>query len=256
MLFEGVDAGSRSVKAVLLDEQHGLVASAIQDQGHDQERIIGAMRDALLRDHHVSRDDIAHTIATGYGRSRVSAAGTTITEITCQAVGIKHLIPDATTIVDIGGQDSKVIHLDAGGRVRDFMMNDRCAAGSGRFLEMAAARLDFPLDAMSDGATTAEPIPINSTCAVFAETEIVGLLATGAPTANIMAGIKKAIAERIAAMVGSAVNGPVVFTGGVALVGGMAAALEQVLERPVTVAPYPQLTGAIGAALMASRQHM
>lgn len=256
MIFAGIDAGSRAVKAVLLDDTLAILASAIRDQGPGQEQIVNEVMDELLHKSRTSRGDIARVIATGYGRGRVAAAGSTITEITCQAAGVRHLVPDAATIIDIGGQDSKVIRLDAEGRVRDFAMNDRCAAGSGRFLEMAAARLNIPLcDLQTEGPGATVAAPINSTCAVFAETEIVGLLASGEAPANIMAGIRRAIAVRVTAMAGALIGNPVVLTGGVALVAGMGDALSEALGHSVTIAPHTQTTGAIGAAILAASDY-
>lgn len=256
MIFGGIDAGSRSVKAVLLDDSLAILASSIRDQGPDQQRIADDILNELLREAGLTRDRVARVIATGYGRGRAAVADGTITEITCQAAGVRHLAPDAATIIDIGGQDSKVVRLDEDGRVRDFAMNDRCAAGSGRFLEMAAARLDIPLCELPAGeARPAVAAAINSTCAVFAETEIVGLLASGEPAANIMAGIRKAIAARVASMAGALIRNPIVFTGGVARVGGMSDALAEAIGHPVTVAPRPQLTGAIGAAILAASEY-
>jgi len=252
MLHAGIDAGSRAIKVALLGTGRAILGSVVRDQDLDQERIIGDAMTELLQAQGMSRDDLAGVVATGYGRSRVSTARTTITEITCQAAGVRSLVPGVKTIVDIGGQDSKVIHLDNRGAVRDFAMNDRCAAGSGRFLEMAAARLQMPLGGLGEeGGVAVDPAPINSTCAVFAETEIVGLLASGAPPASIMAGIKKAIARRVAAMLGRPSDGPVVLTGGVALVEGMASALGDAMGVPVMVAPHAQVTGAVGAAILA-----
>lgn len=254
MIFGGIDAGSRSVKAVLLDDSLAVVASSIRDQGPDQQRIADDILNDLLREAGLTRDGVARVIATGYGRGRAGVADGTITEITCQAAGVLHLAPGTATIIDIGGQDSKVVRLDENGRVRDFAMNDRCAAGSGRFLEMAAARLHIPLDG-EEPAGAAVAAAINSTCAVFAETEIVGLLASGEPAANIMAGIRKAIAARVAAMAGALIRNPIVFTGGVARVGGMSDALAEAIGHPVAVAPRPQLTGAIGAAILAASEY-
>ncbi|TFH15520.1 MAG: 2-hydroxyglutaryl-CoA dehydratase, partial [Lentisphaerales bacterium] len=163
--------------------------------------------------------------------------------------------PDAVTVIDIGGQDSKLIHLAEGGRVRDFTMNDRCAAGTGRFLEVVAQRLDVPVASL--GALTSEatqPAVISSMCVVFAESEIVGLLASGGKPADIVAGVQQAIAERVATMAGRRAPGPMIFTGGVALVTGMDAALARVLGQPVQLSADPRMTGAIGAAILASRQ--
>jgi predicted CoA-substrate-specific enzyme activase len=167
---------------------------------------------------------------------------------------VHHLVPEGASIVEIGGQDSKVTKLGPKGNVLDFAMNDRCAAGTGRFLEVVAVRLERELDALGRLATTSRtPASISSMCVVFAETEIIGLLAAETPPADIAAGVQQAICRRVAALAGRRLADPVVFTGGVALVPGMREALEAVLGRPVLAAPTPQLTGAIGAAIIAAR---
>jgi predicted CoA-substrate-specific enzyme activase len=198
-------------------------------------------------------NNVHGTVATGYARNRVDFADTTITEITCHARGVRHVVPDAVTVIEIGGQDSKVLRLQADGSVRDFSMNDRCAAGTGRFLEMVAQRLEVGLDDLGElaGAGT-RPAVISSMCVVFAETEIIGLLASGARPPDIVSGVQNAIASRITAQAGRGLTSPVVFTGGVALIPGMTRALEAVLDQRIIVAPDPQLTGAVGAALLAT----
>ncbi len=254
MIVAGIDAGSRAIKVVLYDTGAGAVAGrAACDQGVRQEERAARALDGLLAERGLARGDVARVIATGYGRAALDFADAAVTEITCHARGVRAVAPGARTAIDIGGQDSKVIWLDAGGSVRDFVMNDRCAAGTGRFLEVVAARLDAgvaDLGAMAAGC--AQPVPISSTCVVFAETEIVGLLASAADPRDIAAGVQKSVASRIAAMVGRRAVEPVVLTGGVALVPGMAAALATALGHPVALAPTPQFTGALGAALLAA----
>ena len=218
-----------------------------------QEEATEELFDAALGDAGIGRDDVSRVIATGYGRHAVGFADEAVTEITCHARGASHLVPEARTIVDIGGQDSKFIRLDRSGAVRDFVMNDRCAAGTGCFLEVVARKLELALDALGDAAArSTSPATINSTCVVFAETEIIGLLAAATPPEDIVAGVQIALVTRLASMAGTVAQPPVVFTGGVALIAGMAGALESALDRPITVAPDPQLTGALGAALLAA----
>jgi predicted CoA-substrate-specific enzyme activase len=164
-------------------------------------------------------------------------------------------MPDARSVVEIGGQDSKLLRLAPNGSVRDFAMNDRCAAGTGRFLEVVAARLGAELDGLGALARVAKsPAPISSMCVVFAETEVIGLLASGVRPADIVAGVQASIASRVASMIGRDVGPLVIFTGGVALIPGMAKALSAVLKTTVRVAPQPQMTGALGAAIVACRQ--
>jgi predicted CoA-substrate-specific enzyme activase len=252
MIAAGIDAGSRTIKVVLFDHaQAKAVGSGIANQGIEQPRLARELYDRTLREAGLAPAQVV--VATGYGRNRVTFAHTTITEITCHARGVHHLMPDTRTIVEIGGQDSKVILLADDGRVRDFTMNDRCAAGSGRFLEMVASRMgvDFPrLGELS--RSSQKPAIVSSTCVVFAETEIIGLLAEGVPAADIAAGVQNAIAARVATMAGRTLAPPVCFTGGVALQPGMVRALEATLAFPIRVAPDPQFTGALGAALLAT----
>jgi predicted CoA-substrate-specific enzyme activase len=257
MICAGIDAGSRSIKAVVFDtDRSQMLASGLADQGVEQERLATELFEKLLRDASLERSQISGIVATGYGRNGIRFAGTTITEITCHARGVHQLVPETRTIIEIGGQDSKVICLEAGGRVRDFAMNDRCAAGTGRFLEMVATRLDMDWEKLSELAQQSKnPALISNMCVVFAETEIIGLLAEGKPLPDVVAGVQKAIATRVAALAGRTISAPVCFTGGVALQPGMARALEEVLSCPVSVAPHPQFTGALGAAVLASERN-
>jgi predicted CoA-substrate-specific enzyme activase len=210
---------------------------------------------AVLSEHALQPGKLARVVATGYARQAVIEAQATVTEITCHARGVTYLLPGTSTIIEIGGQDSKVIFLEADGSVRDFAMNERCAAGSGRFLEVLAPRLGVGLHALGAlAAESNEPAAVNSTCVVFAENEITGLLATGAAAADVAAGTLASLASRVAAMVGVRVRSPVVMTGGVALVPGMAAALEAAVGLPVETSPDAQFTGALGAALLAGAQ--
>lgn len=254
MVSVGIDAGSRAIKIVLMDtDTREVVGSAIADQGIKGEQIARGLYDELLTENGLGKSDVKEVVATGYGRNAIDFADTTITEITCHARGVYHLLPSVRTIVEIGGQDSKVLVLDAGGAVRDFAMNDRCAAGTGRFLEVVADRLGTKLDALGDlAARSHKPAAISSMCIVFAETEIIGLMSSGSAPEDIVAGVQNSIASRVAALVGSKIVAPVAFTGGVALVAGMDRALGKTLGHDVTIPPQPQLTGALGAALLAA----
>jgi predicted CoA-substrate-specific enzyme activase len=256
MITAGIDAGSRSTKVVVWDVgERRVLGRGIVDQGINQEKIAGELLDETCRQAGVERAAVSAIVATGYGRNAVSFAQTTITEITCHARGVHELEPEARTVVEIGGQDSKCITLDERGRVRDFGMNDRCAAGSGRFLEVVAARLSIDLPSLSElGRASANPAIISSMCVVFAETEIIGLMAQGVAPADIAAGVQIAIATRVTALAGRLVTQPVCFTGGVALQPGMARALEKALGCPLRIAPLPQYTGALGAAILAANQ--
>jgi predicted CoA-substrate-specific enzyme activase len=256
MIVAGIDAGSRALKIALVDGAGGkLLATALVDQAIAQCRLAQELLNATLAERGLARSDVGRIIATGYGRNLIDFADGTITEITCHARGVRQACPSVRTIVEIGGQDSKVIRLGAGGQVEDFAMNDRCAAGTGRFLELVGARLDTDLSRLGEMALGSRcTAAISSMCAVFAETEIIGLLASGTATADIAAGVQSAIARRMVALAGRKAVAPVVFTGGVALVQGMDRALARAFGQPVSVAPMPQMTGAIGAALLGREQ--
>lgn len=256
MIYAGIDAGSRAIKIVLWDSDSSMmVASGIADQGIDNDTASLRLFENLLEGIGCKRSDVARIVATGYARNIVSIADSTITEITCHACGAHHLAPDARTIIEIGGQDSKLLRLDDSGILYDFAMNDRCAAGTGRFLEIVAGRFQCDVRYLGEMASkSTSPSAISSMCVVFAETEIIGLLATGALPADIVAGIQNSIATRVAAMTGRKIAQPVVFTGGVALVDGMDTALEGALGCPISIVPIPQMTGALGAAILAARK--
>jgi (R)-2-hydroxyacyl-CoA dehydratese activating ATPase len=255
MICAGIDAGSRSIKAVLFDtERSQILSSSVADQGVEQSRLAAEVYDRALAGAQLDRGRVSAVIATGYGRNAVKFADTTITEITCHAHGVHQLAPQARTIIEIGGQDSKVISLEENGRVRDFAMNDRCAAGTGRFLEMVAARLGVGWDKLAQlSQQSRQPALISNMCVVFAETEIIGLLAEGTPVPDVVAGVQNAIATRVVALAGRFTSPPIYFTGGVALQPGMVRALEQTLSCTIQVPPHPQFTGALGAAILAGR---
>ena len=256
MICAGIDAGSRTIKVVLIDgEKLTLLGSGVVDQGIEQERLAERLLRDVLKAAGIERDEVASIVATGYGRKLIHAAGAQITEITCQAAGVSHCLPGTRTVIDIGGQDSKFLQLLPTGKVSDFAMNDRCAAGTGRFLEMVATQLGVRVAELGVMAgRSRKPARISSMCVVFAETEIVGLLAQGCTVEDIAAEIEASIAQRIHAMGGLKATPPVVFVGGVALVPTMDAALSTALGYPVTVASNPQLTCALGAAIMAAKR--
>jgi predicted CoA-substrate-specific enzyme activase len=256
MITAGIDAGSRAVKMVLYEpDANRVLDSTLCDQGIDQQTRTRTLFESLLERNALTRQDVAAVVATGYGRHLLDFCDTAVTEITCHAAGVAAHIPHAATIIDIGGQDSKLINLAPDGRVRDFVMNDRCAAGTGRFLEIVSERLEVPLDQLGDFAQrSTDPARISSICVVFAETEIVGLLAQGQSRENIIAGVQQSIVRRLLAMAGKDIASPVVFTGGVALISGMQQTFESLLQKPVILCPRPRFTGALGAAIIAARQ--
>lgn len=254
MLYAGIDAGSRTIKVVLIDESDmRIVGKGIIDQGVRQADLAKELFDRVLIDAGVKKSDVGKITATGYGRNALDWADATVTEITCQAYAIRNQVPGVRTVIDIGGQDSKLIYLDSNGAVRDFIMNDRCAAGTGRFLEIVADRLEMQLSQIdSISAKVDKPAFISSMCVVFAETEIIGLLASEESAQNIVAGVQDSIAKRVASMSGNRIEGPVIFTGGVALVPGMGNALSKALGCTVKIADDPQITAAFGAALISA----
>lgn len=256
MITAGIDAGSRTIKVVLVDrETLAVAASGVVDQGADQEALAERLLAGVLQANGLPRDAVASIVATGYGRKLIHTADAYITEITCQAAGIRHCMPGTRTVVDIGGQDSKLLRLKPDGHVSDFAMNDRCAAGTGRFLEMVATQLGVHILELGEmAARSRQAARISNMCVVFAETEIVGLLAQGCTAEDIAAGIQAAIALRVCTMGGMKAVAPIVFTGGVALIPGMDAALSTAFGTPVRMAPHPQLTCALGAALMAAER--
>ena len=252
MIYAGIDAGSRAIKAVLINENSDDITVGVTDQGVNQAVLAEELLDSVLARLEAEKDDVKGIVATGYGRDALGWADKAVTEITCHAKGVHSLHPESRTVIDIGGQDSKLIRLDERGRVQDFVMNDRCAAGTGRFLEVVSERLDIEIPRLGEYAEKADrPAAISSMCVVFAETEIIGLLASGESSENIVAGVQMSIATRLASMAGRKVLEPVLFTGGVARIPGMDRALEESVGVPVSIADNPQYTGALGAAILA-----
>jgi (R)-2-hydroxyacyl-CoA dehydratese activating ATPase len=259
MITAGVDIGSVATKAAVLCDGvlagQALVRRAVAPGQAAEEALNTAAAEAG-----VDRTDIRRTAATGYGRRSVGLADTVLTEITAAARGAHHAgTPDGPPrlIIDLGGQDTKVILTDPDGAVRDFAMNDKCAAGTGRFLEVMAGVLEVSMEQLGRlGLGAAAPAPINATCTVFAESEVISLIARGADRADIVAGLHAAIASRIAQMARPMLEAEagVAFIGGGSLNPGVRAALEQALGRRVHVPPNPQYIVALGAALAAARE--
>ncbi|HSN93404.1 MAG TPA: acyl-CoA dehydratase activase [Anaeromyxobacteraceae bacterium] len=243
----GIDAGSTTCKAVAVDGAGRIVARRIEPASP---RVDEQSRRLLeeLRAEVGSEPPVA---ATGYGRKRVPAARA-VTEITCHARGAFALTGRAGLLLDMGGQDTKAIRVGRGGEVLDFSMNDKCAAGTGRFLEVILARLQVPLaEVAAHAARAARAVTVSSTCTVFAESEVISLVASGEPLEGIVKGLHAALASRVAALAHARPEDEVFLSGGVALNAAMVAALAGALGRPVRVVPEPQLVGALGAALAA-----
>jgi predicted CoA-substrate-specific enzyme activase len=253
MITAGIDVGSISTKGALVDRGK-LVAAKVIATGYNARRAAEEVFEALVSGAGRHASDVTRVVATGYGRNSVGFADRTVTEITCHAAGAHFADPTVRCVIDIGGQDSKAIAMDDRGRVRDFVMNDKCAAGTGRFLEVMARALEVDLDAFGAMALAADrPAAISSLCTVFAESEVISLIARGEARANIIAGIHDAIASRVAAMARRVgVDPPVMMTGGVALNPGVVRSLERQLGHAVRVTAQAQVNGAVGAALLAA----
>lgn len=251
--FLGIDIGSLTVKAVLLDADQHLLTQGVVPAGYGGQEAAEALAVQLLSETDTNRDRVAYTVVTGYGRVRFASADEEISEISCHARGAFYLCPQVRTVIDIGGQDSKAIRLDAHGRVLDFAMNDKCAAGTGRFLEVMASALAVRIEEFGPLALASTcPVSISSTCTVFAESEAISHIARGATKQDVAAGLHRAIASRVlglATRVG--LEAEIALTGGVALNVGMVAALEQVCAQRIVVPAHPQTVGALGAALYA-----
>lgn len=249
MHYAGIDIGSRTVGLVVVDEFGQRVDGWLADTGFDP---LAAARTVIDN----SRFD--RIIATGYGRNLFELAYTapTITEIKAHARGAVALFPGATGVLDIGGQDSKAISLSAAGRVMKFEMNDRCAAGTGKFLEIMATSLGFSIEAFGQVALeSAKSLEINSMCTVFAESEVTSLVARGKNRREIARGLHWSVVKRAASMLKKvSQNGKIVFSGGVANNPCMVRFLEDITQGAVLVPENPQITGALGAALIASEK--
>jgi predicted CoA-substrate-specific enzyme activase len=247
--FAGVDIGSTMTKVVIMNQT--TLASVIGPTGPEHRKLANRVMEEALAKANLPFGDITYVVATGYGRINVPFADKQITEISCHARGVGYLLPEVRTVIDIGGQDSKGIKLK-GGRAVDFVMNDKCAAGTGRFLEVAAEELGVKLDDMGGLSLTAQnAVGISNTCTVFAAQEVVARLSEGVPLPDIIAGLHEAIATRIYGMVRRLkIEREVAITGGGAKNIGLVKALEAKLGFPVLLPPEPLLTGAIGAALL------
>lgn len=252
--YAGIDVGSLSTDAVIVDRAGRMIASAIVPTGAHSTRAADlALAEALDRAG-LSAAELETIVGTGYGRQAVPKAHRRATEITCHARGAIELFPQTGTIIDIGGQDSKVIRVSEAGKVLDFTMNDKCAAGTGRFLEVMAAKLEVDLTDLGPlSFKSTKEIEISSVCTVFAESEVVSLVARNEPVPDIIRGLHRAIVSRINNMVQMVgVHGQVTMTGGVAKNSGVVALIEAKLGCPVNIPPEPQIVGALGAALIAA----
>jgi predicted CoA-substrate-specific enzyme activase len=238
---------------VIIDEQGNIVGRSLVDTGAN---VIQAAKDAFaeaMRNHRISEQEVEYVIGTGYGRYRVTFGDDQVTEISCHAKGAVHLFPNTRTVVDMGGQDTKAILVSETGEIVDFCMNDKCAAGTGRFLGAASAALDIPLSDLGDTALRSEhPVNISTTCTVFAESEVLSWLGKGKKIEDILWGVHKSIATRSAGLMRRVgVEDEVTFTGGVSRNPAMVEALEQRVGVKLNVSEDCHYIGALGAALFA-----
>ncbi|MCP5170731.1 MAG: acyl-CoA dehydratase activase [Porticoccaceae bacterium] len=249
----GVDVGSTQTKAVIIDSHRKIVARALTDTGANVMKAAQNAFNSSLRDGHISEDDVAFVIGTGYGRYKVSFGDKQVTEISCHGRGASHMFPGTGTVIDMGGQDSKAIRVDEGGEIIDFCMNDKCAAGTGRFLGAAAKALGLPLDELGETALkSSKPVKISTTCTVFAEAEVLSWRAKGKSIEDVLWGVHKSIAFRSFGLLRRVgIAGEITFTGGVAKNTGMIKALEELLECKLNVSEDSHYMGALGAALFA-----
>jgi predicted CoA-substrate-specific enzyme activase len=255
-MFAGIDIGSVATKAVVINEQEEIVAFSLIPTSYDRQKSGTEVLNLALEKIQKSKKDIKYIVSTGYGRRAFTSADKVLPEIVCHARGTKLLFPTVRTIIDIGGQDSKVMELDEEGRVVRFEMNDKCAAGTGRFLEVLTERiLNLPIKELGPlSLKSKNPCTLSSICTVFAESEIISLLSEHKAKEDIAYGMNKAIAKRVIGM-GTAgqirYNELIVFSGGVAKNIGVVKALEEELGKKVVTPEEPQVTAALGAALFA-----
>jgi len=256
--FCGIDIGSAAIKIVLIDESEEMIGYKICPTGNHYYKNAFEAFASFLGDENINRQDLSYIISTGYGRKLFKEAHESISEITANAIGARKpaemYSTTMRTIINIGGQDSKIILLNNDGHVENFIMNDKCAAGTGKFLEMTARNLEIGLEELGNCHLNAQgvPVAINSTCTVFAESEIISLLANGHGMGEIIAGVHYSISKRIVRLAERiGVEDTVFFDGGPALNKGLVKALEDELAREIYVPSAPQITTAIGAALIA-----
>jgi (R)-2-hydroxyacyl-CoA dehydratese activating ATPase len=249
----GVDVGSTQTKAVVLDEGRRIAGRALISTGAN---VVEAARQAYalaLAEAGIPESEVAFVVGTGYGRYRVTFGDAQVTEICCHARGAAEMFPGTRTVLDMGGQDTKAIRIAPGGDVLDFCMNDKCAAGTGRFLQSAAAALGIGLDELGTRALAGQkPVEITTTCTVFAESEVLSWLARGKRIEDILLGVHRSIAQRsIALLRRVGIEDEITFTGGVTRNQAMGAVLDEMLGTRMNVSPESHHIGALGAALFA-----
>lgn len=248
----GVDIGSTASKCVVLKDGGGIVGKSLIPVGAGTSGPGRAVKE-VLESCGLKREDIGFVLATGYGRNSLEIADKQMSELSCHARGAHFLFPGVRTVIDIGGQDAKVIHLGQNGNLENFAMNDKCAAGTGRFLDVMARVLEVDVGDLAElGGKAKKQIVISSTCTVFAESEVISQLANGSDKCDIIDGIHRSVAVRVAGLARRVgVQPDVVMTGGVARNSGVLHALEKELNTEILTSPLAQYNGALGAALFA-----
>ena len=259
--FVGIDIGSTAIKVALVDENKQLAGHRISASGSMFYKYAKQSLKELLSELGIDEKDVVYTVSTGYGRKLFKEADENISEITANAIGAVAAAQgecEIKTIINIGGQDSKAISLDNEGNVVNFAMNDRCAAGTGKFLDVVAMNLELEVSDLGAYHFKSEgtPLAINSTCAVFAESEIIGLLGNDHSVEDIVAGVHYSIAKRIIKLVKRiGIKEGIYFDGGPALNGGLVQAIENELGKEIFIPEFPQITTAYGAAILAHESH-
>ena len=249
----GVDVGSTQTKAVIVDDDGTIVGRSLIETGADVTKAAEVAYQLALAESIAEDADVGYVIGTGYGRYKVTFGDRQVTEISCHGRGAAHMFPGTKTVLDMGGQDSKAIRIQPNGEIVDFCMNDKCAAGTGRFLGAASDALEIPLDDLGPTALNSEkPVRISTTCTVFAEAEVLSWLGKGKKIEDILWGVHQSIAARSFGLLRRVgIEDEITFTGGVARNIGMIKAMEEKLERSLNVSEESHYMGALGAALYA-----
>lgn len=248
----GIDVGSTASKCVIIKDGKEITATSLVHAGAGSSGPARAIKEVLEKAG-LQESDLSYVLATGYGRHQLSIAGSQMSELSCHARGAYELFPDVHTVIDIGGQDAKVLRISDQGNLDNFVMNDKCAAGTGRFLEVMARILEVDISQMAElSKQSTKKVDISSTCTVFAESEVISQLAGGSDKCDILNGIHRSVAGRVSGLVRrvGTVN-TVVMTGGVAQNSGVREALEEELKTTIVTSPLAQYAGALGAALFA-----
>ena len=249
----GVDVGSTQTKAVVVNEERGIVGRSLLPTGANVIRAAESAFEEALRAGGIREEEVEYVVGTGYGRYKVTFGNAQVTEISCHGSGAVHMFPSTRTVVDMGGQDTKAIRVSPVGEIVDFCMNDKCAAGTGRFLGAAANALEIPLDQLGPTALRGtRPVKISTTCTVFAESEVLSWLGKGKTIEDILRGVHQSIASRSAGLLRRVgIVEQVTFTGGVARNTAMVETLQQALGVTLNVSEDSHYMGALGAALFA-----